>query len=53
MLAPVGFLPPNDPGIVGTVEAIKEGLVTDGFVHRYQTDTDEDVDGLKGAREPS
>ena len=48
MLAPVGFLPPDDPRIVGTVEAIQKGLVTDGFVRRYQTDTDEDVDGLKG-----
>jgi GH15 family glucan-1,4-alpha-glucosidase len=48
MLAPVGFLPPDDPRLVGTVEAIQKGLVTDGFVRRYQTDTDEDVDGLKG-----
>ena len=48
MLAPVGFLPPDDPRIVGTVEAIQKGLVTDGFVRRYQTDTDEDVDGLNG-----
>ncbi len=48
MLAPVGFLPPDDQRIVGTVEAIQKGLVTDGFVRRYQTDTDEDVDGLKG-----
>jgi GH15 family glucan-1,4-alpha-glucosidase len=48
MLAPVGFLPPDDPRVVGTVEAVQKGLVTDGFVRRYQTDTDEDVDGLKG-----
>ena len=48
MLAPVGFLPPDDPRIAGTVQAIKKGLVTDGFVRRYQTDTDEDVDGLQG-----
>ena len=48
MLAPVGFLPPDDPRVVGTVEAIQKGLVIDGFVRRYQTDTDEDVDGLKG-----
>jgi GH15 family glucan-1,4-alpha-glucosidase len=48
MLAPVGFLPPDDPRIVGTVEAIQKGLVTDGFVRRYQTDTDENVDGLQG-----
>jgi GH15 family glucan-1,4-alpha-glucosidase len=48
MLAPVGFLPPDDPRVVGTVEAVQKGLVIDGFVRRYQTDTDEDVDGLKG-----
>jgi GH15 family glucan-1,4-alpha-glucosidase len=48
MLAPVGFLRPDDPRIAGTVEAIQKGLVTDGLVLRYQTDTAEDVDGLKG-----
>jgi GH15 family glucan-1,4-alpha-glucosidase len=48
MLAPVGFLPPDDPRIAGTVEAIQKGLVSDGYVRRYQTDTDEDVDGLQG-----
>jgi GH15 family glucan-1,4-alpha-glucosidase len=48
VLALVGFLPPDDLRIVGTVEAIQKGLVTDGFVRRYQTDTDDDVDGLKG-----
>jgi GH15 family glucan-1,4-alpha-glucosidase len=48
MIAPVGFLPPDDPRIAGTVEAIQKGLVIDGFVRRYQTDTDEDVDGLSG-----
>ena len=49
MLAPVGFLPPDDQRVVGTIEAIQKGLVVDGFVRRYQTDTDEEVDGLKGA----
>jgi GH15 family glucan-1,4-alpha-glucosidase len=49
MLAPVGFLPPDDPRIVGTVEAIQKELLTDGFVRRYQTDTDDAVDGLQGA----
>jgi GH15 family glucan-1,4-alpha-glucosidase len=46
MLAPVGFLPPEDPRIVGTVEAIQAGLVSDGFVRRY--DSDGSVDGLEG-----
>jgi GH15 family glucan-1,4-alpha-glucosidase len=49
MLAPLGFLPPHDPRIVGTVEAIEKDLVLDGFVLRYQTDTEEDVDGLEGS----
>jgi GH15 family glucan-1,4-alpha-glucosidase len=48
MIATVGFLPPTDPRVIGTVGAIQKGLVVDGFVRRYQTDTDEDVDGLKG-----
>ena len=47
MLAPLGFLPPNDPRIVGTVEAIQRDLVHDGFVRRYQTEG-ENVDGLAG-----
>jgi GH15 family glucan-1,4-alpha-glucosidase len=49
MLAPVGFLLPNDPRVAGTVNAIQQGLVTDGFVRRYQTSADEDVDGLQGS----
>jgi GH15 family glucan-1,4-alpha-glucosidase len=46
MLAPVGFLPPDDPRIVGTVTAIQKELVDDGFVRRYQLDGS--VDGLDG-----
>ena len=46
MLAPVGFLPPDDPRIVGTVTAIQKKLVEDGFVRRYQLDGS--VDGLEG-----
>ncbi len=37
MLALVGFLPPDDPRIIGTVEAIQRDLVVDGFVKRYHT----------------
>jgi GH15 family glucan-1,4-alpha-glucosidase len=47
MLAPVGFLPPDDPRIVGTVTAIQKELVEDGFVRRYQLDGS--VDGLAGS----
>ncbi|HVB71434.1 MAG TPA: glycoside hydrolase family 15 protein [Acidimicrobiales bacterium] len=48
MLAPVGFLPPNDARIAGTVAAIQKELAPDGFVRRYQTEINENVDGLEG-----
>ncbi|HEV8676201.1 MAG TPA: glycoside hydrolase family 15 protein [Methylomirabilota bacterium] len=44
MLCLVGFLPPTDPRIRGTVEAIERELLRDGFVIRYPTHPD--VDGL-------
>jgi len=34
----VGFLPYDDPRMVGTVEAIEKGLMADGFVLRYRTE---------------
>ena len=40
----VGFLPPTDPRIVGTVAAIERELVESGLVLRYRTETS--VDGL-------
>jgi GH15 family glucan-1,4-alpha-glucosidase len=46
-LAIVGFLPPDDPRIVGTVEAIEKNLMKDGFVMRY--DNSRSKDGLKGS----
>jgi GH15 family glucan-1,4-alpha-glucosidase len=44
MIALVGFLPPDDPRIRGTVEAIERDMVADGFVLRYRTKPH--VDGL-------
>ncbi len=45
LLAPlVGFLPPDDPRVSGTVAAIERTLIRDGLVLRY--DTGEGVDGL-------
>jgi GH15 family glucan-1,4-alpha-glucosidase len=38
----VGFLPATDGRIVGTVEAIQERLMEDGFVRRFEPDLDED-----------
>ena len=40
----VGFLPPTDPRVRGTVEAIEHQLIVDGFVMRY--DTRRSRDGL-------
>ena len=33
----LGFLPPDDPRIAGTVDAIEKNLMRDGFVLRYHT----------------
>jgi GH15 family glucan-1,4-alpha-glucosidase len=38
----VGFLPGDDPRVVGTVEAVQRELVQDGFVLRYPTDEADD-----------
>ena len=38
LIPQVGFLPPDDPRVVGTVEAIQRELVKDGFVMRYIPD---------------
>jgi GH15 family glucan-1,4-alpha-glucosidase len=40
----VGFLPPDDPRVRGTVAAIERELMVDGFVRRYRSKTE--VDGL-------
>ncbi len=50
----VGFLPPDDPRVVGTVDAVQRELCEDGFVLRYRTDADPTsehgtVDGLPGS----
>jgi len=37
-MALVGFLPPGDPRILGTIAAIEKRLVRDGLTLRYQTD---------------
>jgi GH15 family glucan-1,4-alpha-glucosidase len=44
LLPLVGFLPPEDPRIKGTVAAIQKELTIDGLVLRYRTH--EGVDGL-------
>ena len=42
----VGFLPMDDPRILGTIEAIQKYLVKDGLVQRYRQE--KAPDGLKG-----
>ncbi len=44
LLPAIGFLPPEDPRIIGTIEAIERGLMQDGLVRRY--DTEKSDDGL-------
>ncbi|WP_248581301.1 glycoside hydrolase family 15 protein [Nocardioides sp. InS609-2] len=46
----VGFLPPDDPRILGTIAAIETDLMRDGFLLRYLTESG--VDGLPGDEHP-
>jgi GH15 family glucan-1,4-alpha-glucosidase len=45
LIPQVGFLPPSDPRVVGTVEAVQQELLHGGFVMRYIPD-DDAADGL-------
>jgi GH15 family glucan-1,4-alpha-glucosidase len=38
LISQMGFLPPDDPRVRGTLEAIERKLVVDGLVLRYSTD---------------
>jgi GH15 family glucan-1,4-alpha-glucosidase len=42
LLPLIGFLPPDDPRIKGTVEAIGRELMADGLIRRYHTHETED-----------
>jgi GH15 family glucan-1,4-alpha-glucosidase len=42
LIPQVGFLPPDDARVYGTVEAIERKLLRDGFVLRYDTAATED-----------
>jgi GH15 family glucan-1,4-alpha-glucosidase len=46
----VGFLPPEDPRVHGTIAAIEQDLMHEGFVLRYRTESG--VDGLPGGEYP-
>jgi GH15 family glucan-1,4-alpha-glucosidase len=42
LLPVVGFLPPEDPRVIGTIEAIERRLMVGGFVQRYDTSRSDD-----------
>lgn len=48
LMPQTGFLPPTDPRVIGTVDAIGRELSHDGFILRYDPAADGGVDGLPG-----
>ena len=46
----VGFLPGDDPRVLGTIRAIESDLMQDGLLLRYRSQTG--VDGLPGSEHP-
>ncbi len=50
LIPQVGFLPPEDERVRGTLRAVQSGLAVDGMVRRYNTEhTDDGVPGDEGA----
>ena len=49
LLPRLGFLPPDDPRMVGTIDAVQRELTVDGLVLRYRMDDAGMEDGLPGA----
>lgn len=47
LIARTGFLPPDDPRVIGTVDAVRDELGSDGLLRRYSTDGTS-IDGLPG-----
>jgi len=46
MISLVGFLPCDDPRVAGTIRAVEQELLKDGFLLRYKTDPQHSPDGL-------
>ncbi|GAA3672638.1 GH15 family glucan-1,4-alpha-glucosidase [Yimella lutea] len=46
----VGFLPGDDPKVLGTIERIEQDLMRDGLLLRYRTEAG--IDGLPGDEHP-
>ncbi len=49
LIVRTGFLPPDDPRVIGTVDAVRAELGSDGLVRRYSTEGGS-VDGLPRRR---
>ena len=50
LIPTVGFLPPDDPRVLGTIRAVEEDLMHEGLLLRYRTGSG--VDGLDGDEHP-
>lgn len=50
LIGALGFLPGDDPRVVGTLEAVEADLLRDGLLLRYRTESG--VDGLPGDEHP-
>ncbi|MGN6131310.1 MAG: glycoside hydrolase family 15 protein, partial [Nocardioidaceae bacterium] len=50
LLSDVGFIAGDDPRMLGTIKAVEEDLMHDGFLLRYRTQSG--VDGLSGHEHP-
>jgi GH15 family glucan-1,4-alpha-glucosidase len=50
VLSDVGFIDGDDPRMLGTIKAVEEDLMRDGFLLRYRTRSG--VDGLSGDEHP-
>jgi GH15 family glucan-1,4-alpha-glucosidase len=48
LLPAVGFLPWDDPRVLGTIDAVQRELSVDGLLLRYDPSADGGVDGLPG-----
>ncbi|MPY64370.1 glycoside hydrolase family 15 protein, partial [Streptomyces spongiae] len=48
LIPQTGFLPPDDPRVVGTIDAVRRELAADGLVLRYSAGRGPSPDGLAG-----
>ncbi|EKX63944.1 glycoside hydrolase family 15 protein [Streptomyces ipomoeae] len=48
LIPQTGFLPPDDPRVLGTVDAVRRELLTDGLLSRYSTGRPDPPDAITG-----